>query len=83
MQIVQIVAAIISILLGASQVAREVSPMIPSKSEPQYVYRGEDAQYRYWSDPSGRYWCRMDRDGMVQYAENPQHQIASNPTVVR
>jgi hypothetical protein len=81
MQIVQIVAAIISILLGASQVARDVAPLIPTKPQPQYVYRGEDAQYRYWSDPSGRHWCRMDRDGMVQYAEVPQ--IASNPTVVR
>jgi hypothetical protein len=81
MQIVQIVAAIISILLGASQVAREVAPLIPARAQPQYVYRGEDAQYRYWSDPAGRRWCRMDRNGMVQYAEAPQ--VASNPTTIR
>lgn len=83
MQIVQIVAAIISILLGASQVARDVAPLIP-KSQPQYVFRGEDAEYRYWSDASGRYWCRMDRQGQVQYAENPEMtRIASNPSTVR
>jgi hypothetical protein len=84
MQIVQIVAAIISILLGASQVAKEVAPLIPGKSQPQYVFRGEDAHYRYWSDASGRYWCRMDRQGQVQYAENPEMtRIASNPLAVR
>lgn len=83
MQIVQIVAAIISILLGASQVARDVAPLIP-KSQPQYVFRGEDAQYRYWSDASGRYWCRMNRQGQVQYAENPEMtRIALNPSTVR
>jgi hypothetical protein len=83
MQIVQIVAAIISILLGASQVAKEVSPLIPSKSEPQYVYRGQDADYRYWSDPSGRYWCRVDQNGLVQYAENPDHRLAGQPGLTR
>ena len=83
MQIVQIVSLIISILLGASQVAKEVAPLIP-KSQPEYVFRGEDAQYRYWSDSSGRYWCRMDRQGQIQYAENPEMtRIASNPIAVR
>lgn len=84
MQIVQLVAAIIGILLGASQVAKEVSPLMPAKSQPQYVFRGEDAEYRYWSDASGRYWCRMDRQGQVQYAENPEMtRMASNPSTVR
>jgi len=83
MQIVQLVAAIIGILLGASQVAKEVGPLTPAKAQPQWVYRGEDDQYRYWSDQSGRHWCRMDREGLVQYAEAPQQQVASNPTVVR
>jgi hypothetical protein len=67
MQILQVIAAIVSILLGASQVAKEVRPML----QPQYSYRCEDAQFRYYSDPSGRYWCRVDARGMYQYAENP------------
>jgi hypothetical protein len=88
MQIVQLVAAIIGILLGATQVAREVAPLVPAKTQPQYVYRGEDSDYRYWSDSTGRYWCRMNREGALQYAEvAPQQmapqQIASNPTTIR
>lgn len=82
MQIIQIVAFVISILLGASQVARDVAPLIP-KSQPQYVFRGEDSEYRYWSDSSGRHWCRMDRQGQYQYAENPEHRIAALPNNVR
>jgi hypothetical protein len=80
MQIFQIVATIISVLLGASQVAREVSPLI---QKPPYVYRGHDEHYRYWSDPAGRYWCRMDRNGLFQYAENPAHGLAAQPGLTR
>ena len=82
MQIIQIVATIISILLGASQVAKEVAPLM-NKPRVEYVFRGEDAQYRYWSDPTHRHWYRMDRQGQYQYAEITDQRVAAQPNLVR
>lgn len=47
---------------------QSVSPVVP---QIQYQYRGQDEYYQYYSDSTGRYWSRVDRNGVVQYAQNP------------
>lgn len=37
----------------------------------QYVYRGSDVNYRYYSDTSGYYWKRENIQGIIEYAQNP------------
>ena len=37
----------------------------------QYIYRGNDAIYRYYSDNSGYYWKRENIQGVIEYAQNP------------
>lgn len=48
-----------------------------------WQYRGNDGTWRYYSDPTGRYWARVDIQGVYQYCESYIPQIASNPQVVR
>lgn len=50
-----------------------------------WQYRGNDGTWRYYSDPTGRYWSRVNIQGVYEYSESPQPhtQIAVNPTLVR
>ncbi len=48
-----------------------------------WQYRGNDGAWRYYSDGSGRYWCRVNIQGIQEYSENRQIQMASNPSVIR
>lgn len=48
-----------------------------------WQYRGNDGTWRYYSDHTGRYWFRTNIQGAQEYSENPQVQIAVNPTLVR
>lgn len=48
-----------------------------------WQYRGNDDYWRYYSDPSGRYWARVNIQGIYEYCERPQYQIATNPSLVR
>lgn len=48
-----------------------------------WQYRGNDNTWRYYSDPSGRFWARVNIQGVYEYSENPQYQIASNTTHIR
>ena len=43
----------------------------------QWQYRGNDGTWRYYSDPSGRFWCRTNIQGVYEYCESPQFQVAS------
>lgn len=43
----------------------------------QWQYRGNDGTWRYYSDPSGRYWCRVNIQGTQEYSENPAYQTAT------
>jgi len=43
----------------------------------QWQYRGNDGTWRYYSDPSGRFWCRTNIQGVYEYCESPQVQVAS------
>lgn len=105
---IQIAAAIISLLLGITQMTKESAPLVGKiqQSHQQAVlqrqqmeahkkaqmiasmninwqYRGNDGVWRYYSDVTGRYWFRTDIQGVQEYCEHPQVQIASNPHVVR
>jgi hypothetical protein len=48
-----------------------------------WQYRGNDGTWRYYSDPTGRYWSRVNIQGVYEYTENNQIQMASNPSLVR
>lgn len=50
-----------------------------------WQFRGHDGTWRYYSDPTGRYWFRTNIQGVQEYSENPniQFQIAGNPGVAR
>ncbi len=48
-----------------------------------WQYRGNDGTWRYYSDPTGRFWSRVNIQGVYEYSENPQARIAVNPTLVR
>lgn len=47
----------------------------------QWQYRGNDGLWRYYSDPSGRYWARVNIQGVYEYSESPH--LAANPVVTR
>lgn len=49
----------------------------------QWQYRSNDGTWRYYSDPTGRYWARVNIQGIHEYSENPHAQMASNPAVIR
>ena len=92
----QIVAAVVSILLGLAQMTKESQPFVRqvqenrqkelakrhqeecvmkanliASMEVQWQYRGNDGTWRYYSDPTGRYWCRVNIQGTQEYCENP------------
>lgn len=48
-----------------------------------WQYRGNDGAWRYYSDPTGRYWSRVNIQGVYEYCENIQIQMASNPATIR
>ena len=76
---VQIAVLVINFILG---IARE-RPMIQnqamlkadeiSRMEIQWQHRGNDQHWVYYSDQIGRYWCRVNRQGIREYSENPQY----------
>lgn len=51
----------------------------------QWQYWSHDGTWRYYKDPTGRFWCRVNIQGVYEYCEYPQVQthIASNPSVIR
>jgi hypothetical protein len=49
----------------------------------QWQYHSNDGTWRYYSDPSGRYWCRVNIQGTQEYTENPAYQMASTHMVRR
>jgi hypothetical protein len=44
-----------------------------------WQYRGNDGTWRYYSDSNGRFWARVNIQGIYEYCENPQYMLASNP----
>ena len=37
----------------------------------QYHLRNQDENWAYYSDETGRYWTRVNRQGIIEYAQNP------------
>ena len=37
----------------------------------QYQYRGNDGSWRYYSDQTGTFWTRVNVQGVIEYAQNP------------
>lgn len=48
----------------------------------QWQYRGNDGTWRYYSDSNNFYWCRVNIQGVYEYAENP-HLAHSSQRVIR
>jgi hypothetical protein len=48
----------------------------------QWHYRGNDGTWRYYSDPTGRFWFRTNIQGTCEYSENPSF-TATIHTVMR
>jgi len=48
----------------------------------QWNYRGNDGTWRYYSDPTGRFWFRTNIQGTCEYSENPAY-TANIQTVMR
>lgn len=40
----------------------------------QWQYRGHDNTWRYYSDNTNCYWCRVNIQGIYEYAERPNMQ---------
>lgn len=47
----------------------------------QWQYRGNDNNWRYYSDQYNFYWCRVNIQGVYEYAENPQFQASIQRSV--
>lgn len=61
--------------------ANEISQM-----QIQWHYKSNDGVWRYYSDESNRYWCRVNIQGIYEYSENPNYRqsyIASNASLMR
>lgn len=96
---IQIAAAVVSILLGLTQITKEGVPFVCKIQENQrqmnvrrkadiiasmniaWQFQGCDGTWRYYSDPSQTYWCRVNVQGIHEYSERPQ--MAHNPIVMR
>lgn len=97
----QIAAAVVSIVLGLTQMTKESQPFVEKMQENRrqayiqqrateisqmqiaWQYRSNDGVWRYYSDPTNRYWARVNIQGVYEYSENPYFQMASSPQVVR
>jgi len=99
MMYLQIVTAVIGILFGVVQLSKESVPLVQkiqsynpqamqkaamiAQMQIEWQYKSSDETWKYYSDPSGRYWARVNIQGICEYSENPHYQMANNPTVIR
>jgi len=96
----QIAAAVVSIIIGLTQMTKEGVPLVKKIQENQrqteikkkadiiahmnipWQYQGNDGSWRYYSDPSQTYWCRVNIQGVHEYSERPA-QIAQGFNLIR
>ena len=95
----QIATAVISLLIGLTQITKESFPLVRqvqqnlqeqaerkatliSQMNIPWEYQGNDGSWQYYSDPSKRYWCRVNAQGIQEYCEYPQL-VAGVPSTVR
>jgi hypothetical protein len=109
----QVIAAVVSILLGLTQITKEGVPLINEAVEKkhqsdaikkielekqeaqnranrianmniQWVFRNYDNNWRYYSDSTGTYWCRVNLAGVTEYSQNPNTvQLANRSNLIR
>jgi hypothetical protein len=53
----------------AIQKANEISQI-----NVKWIPKNHDGMFQYYSDPSERYWKRINNQGIIEYSENPQYQ---------
>ena len=80
----QIASLVVGLIVACLQCGKEAAPVVHTivearkhqhNNEHQYnVYRGYDNNYQYWSDSTGTYWCRVNRQGAMEIAEVHQPQ---------
>lgn len=81
--ILQISAAIVTLVIGLFNINKEVRPVVQkhlyqNKSTTwQWIPKGYDNYYHYYSDSTGTFWCRVNHQGVCEYATNP-NQVANN-----
>jgi len=50
----------------------------------QWQYRGNDGVWRYYSDPTNRFWSRVNIQGVTEYSENPAYvALNQNQNLIR
>jgi hypothetical protein len=57
-------------LVHQQQVAAQQRATQQAQMNIQYHYRGNDNIWRYYSDATGRYWTRVNVQGVVEYCQN-------------
>lgn len=66
-------------LIQRHQEEAQAKALMISNMNLPWQFRGHDGTWRYYSDPTGRYWFRTNIEGVKEYSENPQFRLASNP----
>lgn len=66
-----ILSMILALLQVGKEVAPVVTPLVKKQTQEQLQYRYNDGEYAYYSDSTGKNWGRVNRSGMIQYAQNP------------
>lgn len=61
-----------NLLIKQQQEAMKKATQI-SQMNIQWQYRNNDGTWRYYSDPTNQYWCRVNIQGIYEYSENPQY----------
>ena len=73
----QLAMGIVSLLVGITQMTKESMPLVKTivaqsqAPSPNFQYRYSDANYKYYSDPTGKYWSRVNVQGYIEYAQIP------------
>jgi hypothetical protein len=47
-----------------------------------WQYRGNDGTWRYYSDTTNIYWCRINIQGISEYSEHPVYTASNNVGVM-
>ena len=72
-----------NLIIKQQQEAVKKATMI-SQMPIHWQYRNNDGTWRYYSDETGRYWCRVNIQGIYEYTEHPQYaNIAQNNRLIR
>lgn len=71
-----------SVLIKQQESAKKRALEI-SQMQISWQFKGHDGNWRYYSDPSGRFWARVNIAGVYEYCESPVYQMANNNITIR